>query len=80
MNQLERAEAGMGVALGDVDSLDVLAAAQAEVSSFTEAIENGRRARDLALGAGNPEPAARIADRLALYEAGRPYREGALDP
>lgn len=55
--------------------LDVLAAAYAETGRFDRAIETARAAGRLATAAGQDELAARIGGRLALYEAGRAYRE-----
>lgn len=62
------------------EALDVLAAAQAEAGRFAQASETARRARDLALRAGDSGLVMRIGDRLALYKAGRPYREGIPEP
>ena len=55
--------------------LGTLDAAYAGTGRFAEAILTARRARELALAAGDQEIAAAAARRLALYEAGRPYRE-----
>src|SRR5262249_11782029 len=62
-------------AAGGEDSghLDTLAAAHAACGEFEEAARLQRRALELAAEAERPEFAA----RLALYEAGRPYVQGA---
>ena len=62
------------------EALDVLAAAQAEAGRFAQVSESARRARDLALRAGNSGLVMRIGDRLALYKAGRTDREGIPKP
>ncbi len=60
------------------ESLDVLAAAYAETGQFERAAETARRARELATSEGRGDLADRIRSRLALYEAGQPYREQRL--
>ena len=57
--------------------LDTLAAAYAEAGRFDEAAEVARRAVDLATTAGHSELAKTIDGRRVLYEAHKPYREGA---
>jgi len=56
-------------------ALDVLAAAYAEAGRFAEATNAARRAEFCATSGGQPELAARIRERLQLYQAGRCYRE-----
>jgi len=57
----------------DVDALDALAAAYAEVGRFAEAANAARRALEMTdTSAGRNRE---IRARVALYEAGRPYRE-----
>ena len=55
--------------------LDTLAAAYAEAGRFPEAVSAARRARDLATQQHQPAQAESIQTRLALYEAGTPFRE-----
>lgn len=59
--------------------LDVLAAAQAEVGNYAAAATTAERALRAARAAGESEQAAQIAERLAGYRAGRPYRLPAPD-
>lgn len=56
-------------------ALDALAAASAETGRFDDAVVVARRARELALQAGRRDLARQIEARLALYAAGKPYRE-----
>lgn len=56
-------------------SLDVLAAAYAEVGRFREAAETAKKALDKATADGKDDLAGRIRARIQLYEAERPYRE-----
>jgi Tfp pilus assembly protein PilF len=55
--------------------LSTLAAAYAEAARFPEAVVTAEKARALALEAGDTALAAKNADRLELYRAGRPCRE-----
>jgi tetratricopeptide (TPR) repeat protein len=55
--------------------LDGLAVAYAEVGRFIEAVDVARQALERAEEAGEEELAAEIRRRMALYEAGRPYRD-----
>jgi spermidine synthase len=57
----------------DAEALDTLAAAYAAAGRFPDAQRIAERALALA---PPPELARQIADRLALYRAGRPYRPG----
>ncbi len=59
-----------------VDALDTLAAAYAEAGRFKEAIQSAQKAIALADAGNEREFAAHIQERLNLYQAGRPYREG----
>ena len=52
-------------------NLGALAAAYAELGDFRKAVGWQHRALDLALPADKKE----FQDRLALYQAGKPYRE-----
>ena len=52
-----------------------LAAAKAEVGQFGLAVENRRKALDLANGNGNTVLANEIENHLESYEARRPWRE-----
>lgn len=65
---------------GDPVILDTLAAAYAEVGRFSEAAEGARRALKLALMQENTALADALRKRIALYEAGLPYREQPLQP
>ena len=56
--------------------LDTLAAAYARVGRMADAVSTARRASELATEAQQPELAAEITSRLALYESGQAYREG----
>jgi Flp pilus assembly protein TadD len=51
-----------------------LDAAYAETGRFAEAIATVTKVRELALAAGQPDIARRAEERLALYQAGKPYR------
>ena len=55
--------------------IGTLAAAYAETGQFDEAIKAGKRARDLAAARKQEALAKRNAELIALYEAGKPYRE-----
>ena len=54
--------------------LDALAAAYAEAGRFTDAVQTARRALDLAVQSNEPQLAGALRGRLALYEAGKPFR------
>ena len=58
----------------DADRLDTLAAAYAAVGRFPDAVATARRAKTLADAGESPDLAREIAERLALYEHGEPYR------
>ncbi len=60
----------------DADLLDTLAAAQAAAGRFDAAVATAELAAERAGAAGQEALAAAIRERLALYLAGRPYREG----
>lgn len=55
--------------------LDTLAAAQAAAGHFAQAAASAERALALAEARGDAELARQVRGRLALYRAGRPYRE-----
>jgi tetratricopeptide (TPR) repeat protein len=57
------------------ETLDVLAAAYAEVGQFDQAIELARRAHQLLSSAQRTKLAGQIQARLKYYEARQPYRE-----
>jgi protein O-mannosyl-transferase len=57
--------------------LDTLGAAYAEAGRYAEAVATARSAVELARTQGRQALADEIARHLALYEAGRPYREPA---
>ena len=54
--------------------LDTLAVAYAAVGRFMEAVAVAQRAIELARSSGQAQLAKEIDARLALYQAGRPYR------
>lgn len=56
--------------------LDALAASYAETGRFPDAVETARRALALAAAQNQPRLAEGMKARLALYESGKPYREG----
>lgn len=62
-------------ARADPQLLDTLAAAQAEVGRWDDAVATARIAVQAAEKAGNPALAATIAARARSYAAGRPHRE-----
>jgi len=55
--------------------LDTLAAAYAEAGRFPEATRTARRALDLAKQQRDSQLAQALSSRIALYEAGTPFRE-----
>lgn len=59
-------------------ALDVLAAAAAESGDFTQAVEVGERVCEAAKKLGKKELVDAVEARLALYRAGRPYRDPLL--
>jgi Flp pilus assembly protein TadD len=59
----------------DVESLDTLAAAYAEIGRFAEALAAASAALALA-PAREPAIVPELEQRLALYRAGRPFRQG----
>ncbi|MFH0983035.1 MAG: sulfatase-like hydrolase/transferase [Planctomycetota bacterium] len=73
-----RVAEGICAQAGDAgpELLDTLAAAYACAGRFEEAVRTARRALDLSLSAKNSALAEEIRGRLALFEAGRPYRQG----
>jgi tetratricopeptide (TPR) repeat protein/mono/diheme cytochrome c family protein len=56
-------------------ALDVLAATLASAGRFDQAVETAQRALALATAAANDQSAARIRDRLGLYQKHQPFRE-----
>ena len=59
----------------DPDRLDTLAAALASAGRFDAAVATAELAAERAGAAGKAALAGAIRERLALYRAGRPYRE-----
>jgi len=59
------------------DMVDALAAAQAEVGQFDQAVTTARKAQLLAKAAGYRQMAQRIARRIQLYQQKKPCRRGA---
>jgi tetratricopeptide (TPR) repeat protein len=59
----------------DPGFLDTLAAAYAEVGRFPDALQTARSALNLAERQGKERLAAGIRARLAMYEAGKPFRD-----
>jgi hypothetical protein len=68
----ERAVKATGA--GEPAALDTLAAAYAETGQFAKAIETGRRAVALAIGANQQHLAEAVKARIALYERQTPFR------
>jgi hypothetical protein len=62
--------------LGQPECLDTLAAAYAEAGQFNNAVATAEKSIELALKQHKPKVAAETRERLALYRAGRPFREG----
>ena len=56
------------------DALDVLAAAYAETDRFDDAVRTAQEAQHLAVSLQQPELAAALGARLALYQAHQPFR------
>ena len=56
-----------------LELLDVLGSSYAAAGRFEEAVQAAREALALAESAGQPDVAARIAERIRLYEQGRPF-------
>jgi Flp pilus assembly protein TadD len=59
----------------EVHTMDTLAAAYAEARRFPEALATARKALELARQQNNRALTDALRARLALYEAGKPYRE-----
>ena len=59
----------------EVHSVDTLAAAYAEAGRFPEALTAARKALQLAKRQDDQALAKALQARIALYEAGKPYRE-----
>jgi Flp pilus assembly protein TadD len=59
----------------DPVAFDILAAAYAESSRFSEAIQTAKRAVELARQLNEPAIAESAARKLQLYEAGKPFHE-----
>ncbi|MBW2272161.1 MAG: tetratricopeptide repeat protein [Deltaproteobacteria bacterium] len=66
--------AARGVSYGNPVLLDTLAASQAEVGRFEQALETARQALQLALDLGDRELAREIRARTRSYRARRPHR------
>jgi tetratricopeptide (TPR) repeat protein len=62
------------------DAMDVLAAAYAEGGRFEDAIRVARQAIELADADGHQDLSHQIKERLALYQAGRPFHEESASP
>jgi tetratricopeptide (TPR) repeat protein len=60
---------------GKADVLDTLAAAYAEAGRFPEAVATARKSLSLAVQQKNQALVEALRGRIALYEAGKPYRE-----
>ena len=59
----------------DPGTLDTLAVAYAAMGRFTEAVDTGQKAIDIARSAAQNELAEQIKARVQLYKADRPYHE-----
>ncbi len=55
-------------------TLDTLAAAYAEAGKFSDAVRTANRALGLAIQQGNSQQAEGLRARIALFEAGKPFR------
>ena len=73
----ERAAVASG---GRGDTLDVLAAAYAEAGRFTDAVNTATKALAIAEMSPRPVDAEEVRARLKLYQSGRPYRQGDMEP
>jgi cytochrome c-type biogenesis protein CcmH/NrfG len=73
----ERACQGLSQGQDRPGRLDTLAAAYAEAGRYPEAVATAHQAVELAGNAGDERLAKDIAERLALYESGRPFRQAA---
>ena len=62
------------------DVLDTLAAAYAEAGRFPEALATAHEALNLAMRQDDRALAKALQARIALYEAGKPYREAVSAP
>jgi spermidine synthase len=62
----------------DPNFLDTLAAAYAAAGRFAPAVSTARKALALMTAQGSPEIEEQIRARLALYQAGQPYRESSM--
>lgn len=73
-----RLASALNAASGDrlPSHLDALAAAQAELGDFAAARATARRALQAARAQGQAQAARDIEQRLRLYEAGQPFRQG----
>jgi Flp pilus assembly protein TadD len=60
----------------DIKALDTLAAACAETGRFDEAVRYARKASELASVAGQKARAEQIGQRIELYQAHKPLRQG----
>ncbi len=67
-------DAAQQVSKLDVEYLDTLAAAYAEVNRFADASATVQRARALAADAGHADLAQKLDARAELYRAQRPHR------
>ncbi len=57
------------------DNLDTLAVAYAAMGKFNDAVNTAQKALNIAKNKGQENTAREIEKRLALYKAGKPYRE-----
>jgi Flp pilus assembly protein TadD len=57
------------------DVLDTLATAQAEAGHFSEAVATAKKAAELAAKGKDKKFAGKLRQRLALYEASKPFRQ-----
>ena len=57
------------------DFLDTLAVAYASAGRFSDALDTGKKAMELAQSSGNEKLASEIKDHLDLFKAGKPYVE-----
>jgi tetratricopeptide (TPR) repeat protein len=67
------ATAATQLAATDPTAWDALAAAQAEAGNFPDAVTSANKAIELATTSKQTELAAKLRDRLKLYQAGQPF-------
>ena len=69
------AQRAVELSRSEVHAVDTLAAAYAEAGRFPEALVTARKALELARQQNDQALADALRARIALYEAGKPYRQ-----